>query len=161
METSSTSRSPSRGRAARFLAVGASGLVVNELALAGGVEVVGWSTLVAAIVATQCSTSWNFVLSERWAFREHGSERPLLVRLARYFAVNNVALAARGPVLAGLILLGAHYLLANLVTLAALTVVRFALADRWIWPGQDRRMASSTNATTSRLENSARAVTPS
>jgi len=53
----------------RFGLVGASGIVVNELALAIVSGSFGAHYLVGVVVATQVSSAWNFVLIERWAFR--------------------------------------------------------------------------------------------
>ena len=48
--------------------------------------------------------------------------------------MNNVALVLRAPILFVLTsVLGMHYLLSNFISLAALTVARYVLADSWIW----------------------------
>jgi putative flippase GtrA len=121
-------------RFARFGTVGASGLAVNELALAAFVAGLDVNYLVGAVLATQVSSLWNFALVERWAFHNHDSRRSLLHRMVLFFAVNNVALLLRGPILVGLTsVLGLNYLLSNLISLGVLTVVRFGVADTWIW----------------------------
>jgi dolichol-phosphate mannosyltransferase len=48
----------------RFLAVGASGILVNSLALVFFTELAGLHYLLSAVVATQVSTLWNFTLTE-------------------------------------------------------------------------------------------------
>ena len=58
-----------------------------------------------------------------------------------FLAMNNVALALRGPILVLLTSeLGVYYLASNLISLLTLTLIRYALSDRWIWaqarPGQ-------------------------
>ena len=54
--------------------------------------------------------------------------------MALFFLMNNAALALRGPLLIVLTSgLGIHYALSNIISLASLTLVRFALADSWIW----------------------------
>ena len=55
-------------RAARFGAVGAVGLVVNLSAQAALIEGLGVNYLVAAVVATQVSSTVNFALAESWVF---------------------------------------------------------------------------------------------
>ena len=56
-------------RFGRFGLVGLSGIVVNSIALAVFRGGLGFSVLVAALLATQCSSIWNFVLIERFVFR--------------------------------------------------------------------------------------------
>lgn len=121
-----------------FLAVGASGIVVNTLLLAAFAEAAGLHYLVSAVLATQGSTLWNFALHQALIFRTRPARRSLLGRLGRYFLVNNAALLPRAPMLAALVSwFGVHYLAANLVTLVSLALLRFLLADRWIWPREE------------------------
>jgi putative flippase GtrA len=123
-----------RLRLARFGIVGASGLVVNTLVLAALTDVVGLFYVVSAIVATQASTLWNFCFTELWVFSDRDHKRGRGTRLALFFLMNNAALALRGPLLILLTSgLGVHYVLSNVLSLVGLTLVRFAVADTWIW----------------------------
>jgi glycosyltransferase involved in cell wall biosynthesis len=118
----------------RFSLVGASGLAVNVLAFAVFAHVAGFHYLLAAVLSTQVSTAWNFVWLEAWALRGHESKRRGGTRAAMFFLTNNAALLLRGPMLVVLVDgLGLDDVLANFITLAALTVARFAVSDRWIW----------------------------
>jgi dolichol-phosphate mannosyltransferase len=121
-------------RFARFGLVGLTGLAVNTLALAALTEVGGVYYLLSAVLASQVSTLWNFCLTDFWVFRGRQSRRGRLGRLGLYALMNNAALALRAPMLFVLAsLFGVHYLLANLLSLLVLTVVRFLVADMWIW----------------------------
>ena len=121
-------------RFSRFGVVGASGVVVNSAALALLVSGLGVHYLAGVVLATQCSTLWNFALVERWALRDDSARGLALVRFLQFAAVNNAALLARGPLVVLLSRrLGVHYLLANLASLVLLLVGRFLVADRWIW----------------------------
>jgi putative flippase GtrA len=121
-------------RFARFGIVGASGLVVNMLVLAALAEIAGVQYLAAAIIATQASTAWNFLLTERWVFSDRANQSGVFRRAALFFAMNNAALLLRAPTLFILVTAaGINYLVANLVSLVALTLIRFAVADGWIW----------------------------
>jgi len=123
-----------RLRFARFGAVGASGLVVNTALLATLTDVVGLFYLVSAVIATQGSTFWNFWLTERWVFADRDHKRSRSSRIALFFAMNNAALAIRGPLLLLLTSgIGIHYAVSNVISLVALTLLRFSLADSWIW----------------------------
>ncbi len=121
-------------RFAHFLVVGISGLVVNNLVLAAFVEIMGLHYLVSAVVATQVSTLWNFSLTEAWVFRQRKTEHSFFNRLVSFLLINNFLLILRGPLLALMVdKLSVHYLIANLVSLAAIVLLRYFMADRWIW----------------------------
>ncbi len=118
----------------RFALVGLSGIAINQVAFAGLTEVVRVDYLFAAIIATQFSSTWNFVGTERWAFADRPSQLSLWSRFSIFLAINNATLLLRVPLLwflATVFLI--HPLVANLITLACLFVVRYALADGWIW----------------------------
>ena len=118
----------------RFLIVGATGLVVNNLCLVIFVEFRDLNYLLAAGLATQFSTLWNFVLIEIWVFRQRDPGTSPWGRLARFFLMNNVALLLRSPLLTLMVsILGVHYLPANLISLFVLTVIRYMLSSKWIW----------------------------
>jgi dolichol-phosphate mannosyltransferase len=123
-----------RLRFARFGIVGASGLVVNTVLLAVLTDVVGLFYVVSAVIATQGSTLWNFCFTELWVFSDRHRKGGMGRRMALFFVMNNAALALRGPLLVLLTSgLGIHYVISNVLSLAGLTLVRFALADTWIW----------------------------
>jgi len=125
---------PRSGSSLRFLAVGASGLVVNQVALIFFTEILGLFYLVSAIVATLGSTTWNFLWADRWAY---GARRPTMGAMSRYgtfLTINLALLLLRGPILVVLTeVVGINYAWSNLISLVALTVLRLAIADRWIW----------------------------
>ena len=131
-------------RFGRFTVVGATGLVVNTLLLAALADLFGIYYAAAAIVATQGSTLWNFALTEKWVFAGRDHRMSGGRRAAAFFAMNNAALALRVPLLVLLTSgLGIHYLVSNLLSLAALTVIRFGVADVWIWAKAQRREVES------------------
>jgi dolichol-phosphate mannosyltransferase len=130
------------GQALRFLAfglVGLSGLAVNTAALWFFYRQLGWNHLVGASLATQASTTWNFVLVDSVIYRNrsHGTR---LRRAVSFFAMNNLLLLARLPVLQLLVVWGTGVLTANAITLILLFCVRFVVSDRAIFggAGQDR-----------------------
>jgi dolichol-phosphate mannosyltransferase len=123
-----------RLRFARFGLVGISGLIVNTAVLALLTDAAGIFYVVSAVIATQASTLWNFCFTELWVFSDRESRRGRGTRMALFFLMNNAALALRGPMLIALTSgLGMHYALSNLISLVSLTLLRFALADSWIW----------------------------
>ena len=127
----------------RFLAVGASGLVVNNLALIVFIELMGLHYLLSAVVATQVSTLWNFSLTEAWVFRQRRTQHSILSRLVSFLLINNLLLILRGPLLALMVdQLGVHYLISNLISLGAITLLRYFMADRWIWTKASQPLSS-------------------
>jgi len=123
-----------RLRFARFGVVGLSGLVVNTAVLALLTDLAGLFYVLSAVFATQVSTLWNFSFTEFWVFSDRDARRGRGARMALFFLMNNAALALRGPMLILLTSgLGIHYAVSNVISLVSLTLVRFAVADSWIW----------------------------
>jgi glycosyltransferase involved in cell wall biosynthesis len=132
---------PARGERLRqlsrmvaFGAVGLSGVAVNTAALWFFYSVVGVHHLLAAALATQLSTGWNFAGVDGLVYRRNpaGTRRG---RAIRFFAMNNLLLLARLPVLQALVLAGTPVLAGNAVTLVLLFLVRFLVSDRVIYGG--------------------------
>lgn len=122
------------GNLGRFLLVGLSGLAVNSgiFLLLDGVYHVHY--LVAAILSTQVSTTWNFLLVEGWVYSHRDLGPEVGSRFLKFAAVNNASLLLRGPTMVLLIsLLGIPAALANLIGLTAITLLRFGIADTMIW----------------------------
>jgi dolichol-phosphate mannosyltransferase len=77
---------------------------------------------------------WNFGLTESWVFGKRDTDRPFLTRLVSFLLMNNAMLLLRGPIMTLMVSrLGVHYVLANLASLFVMTVLRYLLADKWIW----------------------------
>jgi dolichol-phosphate mannosyltransferase len=128
-------------RFGRFGVVGATGLLVNTVLMALLAGPLGVGYIAAAILATQGSTLWNFALTETWVFSDRRHKRGLGNRMGMFFLMNNIALPLRIPILFALTsMLGIHYLVSNVLSLVALTVLRFAIADKMIWGKADGRL---------------------
>ena len=114
-------------RGAGFAAVGLTGLLVNMLVmwLLADPSTLHLYYLVAAVLTTQISSSWNFFLVDALVYR--GPKR--LTKLSRYLGfliMSNTVLLLRIPFLALLVsILGIHYLMANALTLLLGYLVRF------------------------------------
>src|SRR3954452_1558210 len=122
-----------RARVVLFGLVGLSGIAVNSAALwLFHLQVFQVHYLLAAAMATQVSTLWNFVLTDRLVFRTADTDGRW-GRLWRFFLLNNLALLLRLPMLAALVHLGLAVLPANIVTLLAIFAVRYAISDRLIF----------------------------
>ncbi|MEW2248793.1 glycosyltransferase [Streptomyces sp. NPDC006975] len=126
------SRAGALGRLLAFGLIGLSGIGVNTAALWLFHDVLNAPPLWGAALATQVSTAWNFALIELLVYRgtSHGTRTG---RGIRFFAMNNLLLLGRLPVLAWLIGLGLGVLTANALTLVLLFVLRFLFSDRLIY----------------------------
>ena len=131
----------------RFLLVGISGLVVNSLVLAAFTELAAIHYVISAVIATQVSTLWNFGLTERWVFGQRDTRHAFWQRLVSFLLMNNAMLLLRGPMMTLLVAgMGMHYLIANLVSLFAMTILRYLLADRWIWHKSQSKPTEERNS---------------
>lgn len=117
-----------------FGLVGLSGLAVNTAALWLFYQRLGVNHLLGAGLATEISTAWNFLLVDLLVYRRnaHGTRGR---RAAGFFAMNNLLLVARLPLLQLLVVLGMGVLAANVVSLVVLFLVRFLVSDRAIFTG--------------------------
>jgi glycosyltransferase involved in cell wall biosynthesis len=115
-----------------FAAVGLSGIVINSAALWAFVHEMGAAVLLGATLATQVSTTWNFLLTDRLVFRGQKA-RGSAHRFFGFALVNNATLLARLPLLAWLVHVGVGYLTANVLTLMAAFAIRFVLSDRYLF----------------------------
>ena len=131
---SRTDRVRELGRLIAFGVVGLSGVGVNTAALWLLYSQLGLHHLLGAALATQASTSWNFLLIEALVYRGRGNGSRS-GRITRFFVMNNLLLLGRLPVLQGLISLGMSVLVANAMTLVALFLLRFLVSDRVIYRG--------------------------
>jgi dolichol-phosphate mannosyltransferase len=127
-----------RGWSRRFVQfglVGVTGIFVNSLALwlLAASPVARLPYLLAAVLATQASSLWNFVGYETWVFP--GQKRSSAwSRLLRTMLVNDTALILRLPLLAFFVeALGIGVLVANVLTLVVLFLSRFFVSDRFIY----------------------------
>jgi glycosyltransferase involved in cell wall biosynthesis len=123
-------------RLVAFGLVGLSGVAVNTAVLWLFYAQLNVHHLVGAALATQASTTWNFLLIEGLVYRGKGNGTRS-GRAARFFIMNNLLLLGRLPVLQGLIDVGIGVLLANAITLIALFLLRFLVSDRVIYRGSN------------------------
>jgi len=126
----------------KFVFIGLTGLVVNTFLMYVFTDLLNFHYLVSAVFATQGSTLWNFIWTDKWVFPDRGTLKMSLgQRMAGFYAVNNVLLVGRSPFLALFVsFLGVQYLLANVITLGLMTIIRYGTADKVLW--QEKRKAS-------------------
>jgi dolichol-phosphate mannosyltransferase len=114
--------------------VGLSGIVINQLIFSSFTDLAGVGYALAAFVATQGSSTWNFFWSERWVFDTAGSPRTAMSRFGAFMVMNNITLLARIPALWVLVdTFHVPAFWANLATLGGLFASRFFVARNMIW----------------------------
>ncbi len=131
---------------AKFLLVGLSGILVNEFLYVAFVDRLAIWFVIAAIVATQASTTWNFLGNELWAFSGRRFVGRAWVRYVSYSGMNNALLLLRVPALwflTDFVHVGPAW--SNLVTLGGLFVLRYAVSDGLVWK-RDGQAASPAEA---------------
>jgi dolichol-phosphate mannosyltransferase len=122
------------GRMSRFALVGALGTLVN-LAVMWALVAVDVPYVFAAIVAAELSILHNFLMQERFVFRDmrdgvHGWTS----RILQFFAFNNVETVLRLPFLVLLVSgLGMFSVLAQAITLAVAFLLRFFFVSRIVY----------------------------
>jgi dolichol-phosphate mannosyltransferase len=116
-----------------FGLVGVSGMFVNQALFWFFHDV--WSFWIswAAICATQGSTIWNFVLTDRLVYRNQNGNSRWYQRFAKSWTTNTGSLLLRVPLLLLLTHAGMNPYWANFTTLVALFALRFWISDRFIW----------------------------
>lgn len=116
----------------RFCLVGGSGVVVNMAVLALLVSGGGWQPFVAAPIAAELAIINNFLLNDRWTFRDKRSGRSLVQRGLRY---NGLTLGGVLISIATLTMLvyvfKMHYVVANLLAIAAGTAWNYSM-NAWL-----------------------------
>jgi glycosyltransferase involved in cell wall biosynthesis len=127
-------------RFVKFILVGASGFIVNSVLIFLFTSMMGVHYLVSAIFASWGSTVWNFGLTEFWVFPDRSSARLRLTRFGLFFGMNSGLLIIREPLIWFMTsVLGIYYVASNIISLVALLLLRYGVADSLIWERAKRK----------------------
>ncbi|MCM0640472.1 glycosyltransferase [Cellulomonas wangsupingiae] len=131
------------GRMSRFAIIGGMGAVAN-IAIVWLLTTLGAPWLLAAVVAAEVTIVGNFLLQERFVFRDLRHEgKGMWARFAQSFTFNNVETVVRLPLVALLVeTMHVAAVLATAITLVVAFVVRFTFHSRIVY----RPRASSRRA---------------
>ena len=119
----------------RFNAVGAGGMAV-QLAVLAALTALDLPVPLATALAVEAALIHNFVCHQRWTWRDRPARGAgeILGRLARFHAVNGlVSLVGNVAITAALAGAGVHPVLANVVAIAACSLVNFAAGERIVF----------------------------
>jgi dolichol-phosphate mannosyltransferase len=142
------------GRMTRFAAVGAIGTIVNLLVMALLVHgVININYLVAAVIAAEISILHNFVLQERFVFRDlRDGVNSLGSRLTQHLLFNNAEALVRLPFLFLLVeMMQVLALFAQAVMLAIAFVARFLFASLVVYRPEPVKRAGRHRAPRDRV----------
>ena len=117
-------------RAARFAAVGVTGVGVNTASL---YVLHAWEQMPlipATVLSVELAVLSNYFLNSRWTFA--GQERSLR-RLVRFNVASLGALAVNTVCVWLLVRAGIYFLVADLVGIVVGFVVNFSLSVAWVW----------------------------
>jgi putative flippase GtrA len=124
----------------KFILVGASGFIVNSVLIYLFTSIMGVHYLISAVFASWGSTVWNFGLTEFWVFPDRSNARLRLTRFALFFGMNSSLLVVRAPLIWFMTsVLGIYYVASNIISLVALLLLRYGVADSWIWERAKRK----------------------
>lgn len=131
------------GRMSRFAVVGGLGTLVNLAVMWLCLQVPGVNYVAAAVVAAEVSILHNFLLQERFVFRDMREGRHgYAMRMAHFFAFNNIEALLRMPLLVLLVSgLGLFSVLAQALTLGLAFVARFFWTSQVIYRPKRSRPA--------------------
>src|SRR5215218_7089509 len=136
-----------------FGLVGLSGMVVNQALFWFFHDALSFWISWAAVAATQGSTVWNFVWTDKVVYRKQNSSSRWYQRFAKSWATNTASLLIRVPLLLFLShTIGMSPSWANFTTLVMLFALRFWISDRYIW-GSRKRAADLTGEPIERHTN--------
>jgi len=132
-------RSQEFARFLKFAIVGGSGVVVNMGMLwLGKVFIFNAMSHQSAIAwagffAIAISILTNFLLNDGWTWSDRRADgvRAFLVRMGKYVLVASVAGVVQWLILQGFVHVGVHYLLSNLVGIAAGIVMNYCANNWW------------------------------
>jgi putative flippase GtrA len=118
----------------KFNAVGAGGIVVQLVTLAGLKSVLGMDYLLATAVAVEAAVVHNYLWHERFTWADRMAEKSWICFVK--FNLSTGLFSIAGNVLLMRALVGAvhvNYFVANMVTIATCSIVNFLVSDRFVF----------------------------
>lgn len=122
-------------RMVRFSAAGLVGFVAQVAVLAMLISVAGLHYLIATVLAVEAAIVLNFVVHERWTWRERRREAGTMGRLLRFNALTGITSILGGAVVTALFVetIGVNAILANVLSVVLLGGVNFIGADMLVF----------------------------
>lgn len=126
----------------KFATVGASGVVVNQGLLWFFTEIVGLYYLFSSAIGIETSIITNFILNEKWTFRDRSKgKKGILRRGAKFNTVSVAGLVINVSVLfACTEYLGIYYLTSNLIGIGAAFLWNYFVNLGWTWKAEKKSL---------------------
>jgi dolichol-phosphate mannosyltransferase len=118
-------------RVLKFMAVGASGIVVNNGVLWLLVSSVNILPLLAAVFSIETSIISNFLLNNFWTFRSRGGSN--ISKLVKYHGSAAVGAVTNFVVFALLSTIGFHIIVANTMGILLGFILNYLLSEIFVW----------------------------
>ncbi|MBN2431141.1 MAG: GtrA family protein [Acidobacteria bacterium] len=121
----------------KFNVVGGAGVLVQLAVLYGLVGILGMHYLPATLLAVEAAILHNFCWHERWTWSDRTRHHPgaVLHRLVAFNVTTGLTSLLGNLVFMFLLVdqMGLHYLMANLLAIAACSLFNFLVSDRFIF----------------------------
>jgi dolichol-phosphate mannosyltransferase len=118
--------------AAKYYAVGASGILVNLGLLYYLTEYVGLWYFLSYALAISVSITSNFILNKFWTFRDSIDSQKTIVMYGKFVSVSLVGMAIQlGSVYVLVESLTVYYMLAALISICIAGAINFIINRRW------------------------------
>ena len=118
--------------AAKYYAVGATGIVVNLGLLYYLTEYVGLWYFLSYALAISVSITSNFILNKFWTFRDSIDSQKIIVMYVKFVSVSMVGMAIQlGSVYVFVESLTVYYMLAALISICIAGAINFIINRRW------------------------------
>jgi dolichol-phosphate mannosyltransferase len=118
--------------AAKYYAVGASGILVNLGLLYYLTEYVGLWYFLSYALAISVSITSNFILNKFWTFRDSIDSQKTIVMYVKFVSVSMVGMAIQlGSVYVLVESLTVYYMLAALISICIAGAINFIINRRW------------------------------
>jgi len=119
-------------QAAKYYAVGASGVLVNLGLLFYITEYVGLWYFLSYTLAISASITSNFILNKFWTFRDSINSQRTIVMYVKFVSVSLLGMAIQlGTAYLLVESLSVYYMLAALVSISIAGVINFIINRRW------------------------------
>ena len=118
--------------AAKYYAVGASGVLVNLALLYYLTEFVGLWYFLSYTLAISASITTNFILNKVWTFRESIDSQKTIVMYAKFVSVSLLGMAIQlGSVYVLVESYAVYYMLAAIISIGIAGAINFIFNRRW------------------------------